>query len=356
MAVYIKGIGNISPQNTFDNASFLDDFIEFDGKFLLAEEPNYKELLPPKSRRRMSKIVKMGVTAARHSLEDAGVETPDAIITGTGLGCLKDTEKFMTSIIHDKEKFLTPISFIQSTHNTVGGTIAIMLKCYGYNFTYVHRGFSFESALMDGFMMTNETESGNYLIGGVDEMTDNFYKTRRLLGRFKEGGIKNTELTSYKDPGIIPGEGSHFFVLSKDKDTGKTYASMDAMTTFYRPKDNAAVEKEITAFLERNNLTLEDIDCVVLGNAGDHANDDVFLHLQEHYFQHQIQTYFKHLSGEYYTASGFGFWQAVKIAHTQKVPDIVRLNKVDRPIKKVLMYNHYNRINHSLMLVSHVGV
>ncbi len=356
MAVYIKGIGNISPQHTFDNDSFLDDFIEYEEKFLLATEPNYKDFLPAKSRRRMSKIVKMGVTAALHSLKDAGIETPDAIITGTGLGCLKDTEKFMTAIINDKEKFLTPISFIQSTHNTVGGTIAIMLKCYGYNFTYVHRGFSFESALMDGFMMTNENESGNYLIGGVDEMTENFYKTRRLLGRFKDEEVKNTELNSYKIPGNIPGEGASFFVLSNDKTTGKTYGSLDAMTTFYRPKDNTAVEKEITAFLERNNLTLEDIDCVVLGNSGDKENDEVFLHLQEHYFQKQIQTYFKHLCGEYYTASGFGFWQAVKIASTQRVPDSIRLNEIDRPIKKVLMYNHYNKVNHSLILVSHVGV
>ena len=52
---------------------------------------------------------------------------PDAIITGTGLGCLEDTEKFLTAMVTNKEEFLTPTSFIQSTHNTVSAQIALLL-------------------------------------------------------------------------------------------------------------------------------------------------------------------------------------------------------------------------------------
>lgn len=353
MAVYIKGIGTISPQNTWNNQAFLDDFVAYEQGFLHAIEPNYKELLPSKSRRRMSKIVKMGVTAATHCLSDAKIETPDAVITGTGMGCLKDTEKFMTSIIKNEEKFLTPISFIQSTHNTVSGTIAIMKQCHGYNYTYVHRGFSFESALLDGMMLTLENESGNYLVGGVDELTDSYYATRGLLGKWRKADMKTDAILSYKSPGIVPGEGSAFFLLNKEKE-GKNYASLDGIHTFYKPKDSKAIETEINAFLSRNNLTLDDVDVVVLGNTGDKDYDKHYIHLQQNYFTKQIQTCFKHLSGEFYTASGFGFWQAVKIAETQRIPDAIRQNKVERPIKKVLLYNNYKNVNHSLMLVSHV--
>ena len=41
-------------------------------------------------------------------LKNAGLGTPDAIITGTGLGCLSDTVKFMDSILKFNEENLNP--------------------------------------------------------------------------------------------------------------------------------------------------------------------------------------------------------------------------------------------------------
>lgn len=63
--------------------------------------------------------------ASALAMKDANVESVDAIITGTGLGCIEDSEKFLKSILDNKEEFLTPTSFIQSTHNTVGAQIAL---------------------------------------------------------------------------------------------------------------------------------------------------------------------------------------------------------------------------------------
>ncbi|NJK84751.1 MAG: beta-ketoacyl synthase chain length factor [Bacteroidales bacterium] len=109
--------------------------------------------------RRMSRIVKMGICSALKCLKESGVEVPDAIITGTGFGCIEDTEKFLGSIIQNEEKMLNPTPFIQSTHNTVGAAIALKIKCNNYNNTYVHRGFSFEHALLDGLMLLNEDKA-----------------------------------------------------------------------------------------------------------------------------------------------------------------------------------------------------
>ena len=44
------------------------------------------------------------------------------------------------------ENCLKPSLFMQSTHNTIGSLIGIVLKCHGYNNTYSHEGISFESA------------------------------------------------------------------------------------------------------------------------------------------------------------------------------------------------------------------
>src|SRR5690606_5551866 len=116
-------------------------------------DPDYKQWIDVKQIRRMSRVVKMGVAAANLSLEAAGLTAPDAIITGTAYGCLDDTGVFLKKMVEQQEEMLTPTAFIQSTHNTVAGQIALLLQCHGYNNTFVNRGFSFENALLDAMMI-----------------------------------------------------------------------------------------------------------------------------------------------------------------------------------------------------------
>src|SRR4051812_1090532 len=91
-------------------------------------EPDYKQFINPGMLRRMSPIVKYGVAAGIDCLQKAGVASPTAVITGTGLGCLRDTQKFMETFLTTKEETLPPTAFIQSTHNTVSGQLALLTK------------------------------------------------------------------------------------------------------------------------------------------------------------------------------------------------------------------------------------
>ncbi len=50
--------------------------------------------------------------------------------------------------------------------------------------TYVHRGLSFESALLDA-MMKIEEGSENILVGAIDEMTETSYIIQQRLGLLK---------------------------------------------------------------------------------------------------------------------------------------------------------------------------
>ena len=131
--IYIRATGNISPQQTFGPAPFLMEPVVYTGNRMTCIEPEYQTIIDAKLIRRMSRIIKMGVAAAMQCLQTAGVAVPDAIITGTAYGCLQDTEVFLTRIITNKEEALAPTAFIQSTHNTVGAQIAVMLQCQGYN-------------------------------------------------------------------------------------------------------------------------------------------------------------------------------------------------------------------------------
>src|SRR5690606_12293647 len=137
----------LSAQDTFGRNSFPEQIRRPEGNRLIALEPGYQDYLDPLLARRMGRIVKMGIATAIRCLKDAGIERPDAIITGTALGCLGDTEKFLLAMIRDEEQFLTPTWFIQSIQNTVAAQIALQLGCREHNFTFTHKAFSLESGL-----------------------------------------------------------------------------------------------------------------------------------------------------------------------------------------------------------------
>ncbi|MBN2238002.1 MAG: hypothetical protein JW729_10605 [Bacteroidales bacterium] len=352
MEIYINGIGAISPQETRDNANFLTSILEYKEAYLPIAEPPYKDYINPKELRRMSKIIRNGITAARISLEDSELEMPDAILTGTGLGCAVDTEKFLLSMIDNQETLLTPTSFIQSTHNTVGGAIAIGLGCHNYNMTYVHRGFSFETALHDAFMMMHDGEIENALVGGFDEMTDNHIQLLRSVGHFQPVGYSNLDLKNTTENGTIAGQGASFFVLEKERKRN-SYAKLINLKMFFKPESTSEIVPKANDFLAKNQLSVDEIDLVLIGYNGIQEETDVYNAFTDKLFPHASVAYFKHLCGEYYTASAFGSWIAAQILQKQEVPDVILYSQgKPKQLNTILLYNQFQEEEHSFILFS----
>jgi 3-oxoacyl-[acyl-carrier-protein] synthase II len=352
MKIYIRSSACISPQKTFGNVDFLMEPIEYHETRLHAIEPDYIAFIDPKQIRRMSHIIKMGVAAAKECLSQANIAMPGAIITGTALGCLEDTVLFLTRMIELKEELLPPTAFIQSTHNTVAAQIALMLKCHNYNNTFVHKGISFESALIDATMLLKENETDNILVGGTEELTDISYTILKRLGLYKRWPVSNLSLYNTPSKGTIGGEGAVFFLLT-DKPSFDNLAELKDVQTFYKPKDAAGIEQKITAFLSRHNLNINDIDLVITGKNGDLKNDAVYDQFSQSIFKNVALANYKHLSGEYAVSSSFALWLAANIIKKGVVPDVVKDEKIkDATPKKIMIYNHYFNAYHSLMLVS----
>jgi 3-oxoacyl-[acyl-carrier-protein] synthase II len=347
---FINGIGLISPQKTAETKEFLAEIIEYRADYLKCIEPVYRNYIDPIQMRRMSRLIKMGITSAKMSMADAGLAMPDAIITGTGLGSVEDTEKILGEITKD-ERFLNPTPFIQSTYNTISSQVAIQLKCHNYNSTYVHRTFSFESGLIDGLMQLEEQTASNVLIGAIDEMTMNHLQITRRIGQWKMEPVQNLRLLDYHTPGALAGEGAAFFVLGREK-TQSTYADLtDAKTSIHF---DGAFQPEtiLTDFLGRNQLAFTDIDLLLLGTNGDSDYDPFYTRFANQFFPAKPQAWFKHLCGEYHTATGFGLYIAANILKNQIYPEIVRLNQMNPShLKNILIYNHYRNVNHSFILV-----
>jgi len=353
MAIYINGIACISPSTWCSQNPDTITLPELHDGYYKCIEPDYKRFIEPMVSRRMSRIVKMGIYTAKACMEEADIPMPDAIITGTALGCIEDTEKFLINMINNDEKFLNPTPFIQSTHNTVSSQISLQLKCHAYNVTYSHAALSFESALLDSIMMLSENEALNILCGGIDEITGHSFYLQKRLQMWKDD-LKETKLLNNPTKGSIAGESAAFFILSNKK-SNNAYAQIADLKMHYKPLSYDELRCLSTDFLKKNNLKAEDIDVLMLGYSGDIKTDNLYTQLTKDLFNKTSCAYFKHLCGEHQTAMAFGMAVAAKLLKDTQVPSTILCN-TDIPIKmnNILIYNHFLNTSHAFVLLKNV--
>jgi 3-oxoacyl-[acyl-carrier-protein] synthase II len=349
MSVYIKGIGTISPQQSWGDDALLLNAYDYRGILLNCVEPEYESWLDPRQLRRMSRILKMGITAALRALRDADLEVPDGIITGTGYGCLEDTGTFLAKLVENNEEALNPTPFIQSTHNTIGSTIAMLLQCQGYNQTITHRAFSFEHALLDGLMAFDDGAVENLLIGGVDEVTPVSHAIQTRFDIFRKKQASTLNLFRPARRGTVNGEGAAFFVLSGIHDS-KSLAVLEGVMTLYRPSQKK-LHDSIHTFIRERGYTPADIEFVLYGKSGDRKTDQVLEDVRTGIFPRTGRGSFKHLCGEFPVASGFALWLATRMLREGNVPEVVSEKPVNRPFKNVLIVNSYFGTHYSLILL-----
>jgi 3-oxoacyl-[acyl-carrier-protein] synthase II len=350
MPLYINGMSCISPQPTFGEA-FPFQVKTYDSNRLSCMEPDYAPYIDPKAARRMGRLLKYGTTAGLKALWDAELPAPDAITTGTGFGLLDDSGRFLKSITEADEGVVSPTAFIQSTHNTVSSNIALTVGCHGHNNTFVHKGFSFESALTDAQMLMTENPSmQNILAGAYDEMTGYSYTIMQRLRLLRSNHISNLALLTSPGSGTIAGEGAAFFLLSREQ-TAHTYAILRGTDILYDPKSVPQVQSRLEAFLHRNKMTINDIDIVISGLCGDSKRDERLNELNATYFKEQTILGYKHLCGEYMTSSAFALWMAAMIAKTSKIPNETLLQNRCKTINNILICNAYKK-DYTFILIS----
>jgi 3-oxoacyl-(acyl-carrier-protein) synthase len=130
-----------------------------------------REFVKPLEARHMGKIMKSSLLSSLKALKQAGIETPDAIITATSLGCLEFSENLLRQLSENGEQMLSPTWFMQSTHNTIGSNIAIRTHCHGYNATYTQEKKSLEWALRDAQILLATGKAKTVLVGLHEELT-----------------------------------------------------------------------------------------------------------------------------------------------------------------------------------------
>lgn len=300
---YIKRHAAIMPATTAGTA-----------RYAVAAEPDYKAAIPhPAMRRRMSRIIKMGVAAANTCLE--GGIRPEAVITATGLGCIADTEKFADEICRYGEESLNPTAFIQSTFNTIGAQIALLHKIEAYNMTYVHRFLSFESALLDTSLLLAEGRH-DILVGAIDEIYDTPFAIERYMGLLH---------------GITLGEGAHFFLL--DSSPGEAMAALYTCTTGGKDETPGSF---VTRVLQDAGCSRETFDLWLTGENGNNIHDRHFAPIDALLPGTSRHVRYKETCGESPTASAAALTVALREIEAGTA-------------RNVLIYNHAQQF-HSIIL------
>jgi len=341
---YIQGMAAISPQSTFEGDITNMPLVRTESNRLACIEPDYKPYIPANSLRRMTRILKMGLTAALKCLAESGVSTPGPIVTGTGKGSLQDTEKFIKEIEQYKETALNPTPFIQSTYNSVNGLIALQQQGTDYNNTFVHRGFSFENALVDSMMLLQEGYT-HTLTGGFEEITPEHFYIKSRIGHWRTEPVANTDLFNQELPGTIAGEGSTFFVLGAEANE-HSIAALSACKLLYKPDP-----MQLTATLRELGA---DADLIISGTNGD-SNHAHYYHLLNNTLT-QPSIPFKHLCGEYETAGAFALWLAASLLKAGTIPSALfpMVQQLPSNFKKIVIYNHFYGEQHTVMVVERV--
>ncbi|MDO4190790.1 MAG: beta-ketoacyl synthase N-terminal-like domain-containing protein [Bacteroidales bacterium] len=181
--------GNDSSLLLSDVEKPLHDIIGSNTKIIAQSEVNtdeelsgLKEFISPMESRRMGKLLKAALLTSLRCLKEANIEQPDAIIVATRFGQFDHAQQLLDTLSKNGEEGISPTLFMQSTHNTIAGTLAIRLHCHGYNITYSQGNASFDWALRDARKLLAEGKAKTVLVGWHDECPETFRRCFEIIG------------------------------------------------------------------------------------------------------------------------------------------------------------------------------
>lgn len=295
----------------------------------------------------MGRAVRMGVGASMPVINSA--VAINGIIIGTGKGGMEDCIKFLNQIVQYEEGLLAPGNFVQSTSNAVAAQVGMMSKNKSYNTTHVHRGHAFENAVIDAVMQLNEFPGSNFLLGGVDEISEYDYTIEDLDGAYKKESISNKDLYDTDSPGSIAGEGAATFLVN---DQEQNAICQIAAINILHSEDESQVADMFQQFITTNLPAGENIDLYISGESGDNRTLKFYTVCEKLLNENTPVVRFKHMSGENATASSWALWLACHILQQQYIPSHMMKRVVElSSVKTILLYNNYKGIQHSFMLI-----
>src|SRR5688572_26063608 len=166
-----------------------------------------KEFIPPMKMRRMNTLSRMGLSAAKLALRDAGIDTLDpatGVALGTAFGPVQTSVDYMQEYVEKGAALAPPQLFAESVANAPGSHIAIELGLRGFNVTITQRESSALAAAMYAATQLVKGTASAALIGGVEEANELLFSVLDRIGALAHDGAQ----------GLTLGEGSAILVAN----------------------------------------------------------------------------------------------------------------------------------------------
>lgn len=335
--IYVLSAKQISIQNPLSE-DWMTTPIEYSEPFVRSIDPNFKEYVSPIEARRMGKILKRALATSKEAIKASQLDVVDAIITGTGFGCIENTEFFLDALCKEGEQLLKPTYFMQSTHNTISSLVAIQTKNHGYNATYAHKGISFDSALQDAWLQLRLGKIQSALVGGHDEMTPSFFTI------LQKGEVFGKQVA-------LTGEAAVSVVLGTKAEAA--LCQLSGFKMLYKPTLDDLIAS-VSTMLQSAGKSLSDVDAVLTGINGDETCDKAYLEETKALFGDKPILRYKHLFGESFTASGLGFYVGAHCLNVGVIPSQLFVSQqnmsIDKP-KCILLFNRSDGKDYTLTLI-----
>lgn len=338
--IYVNSAAQISIQRPLCD-KWMTEPLPVSGSLCPAIDPDFREFLTPLEARRMGRMIKRAVAVSLTSIRESGISRPDAIITGTGLGCMEYSENILVSLDTVGEGNVKPSAFMQSTHNTIGSIIGIKTCNHGYNCTYSHLGISFELSLADAWTQLSLGKISSALVGCHDEMTPAWFSI-------------------FRDSGYVPdglscpvGEASVAFMISSEKD--RALAELGGVKTLYKP-DMKRLAGTLYKLLEDNCISMDEVSCIMAGLNGNSLNDRVYTDFCNEFCPGIPVLSCKPVFGESLSSSALSFYCSLSCIRYGYVPVsmTVGMDSTDGQCiipENILIFNHSDNKEFSFVLL-----
>jgi 3-oxoacyl-(acyl-carrier-protein) synthase len=299
--IAVTGLGVIGPgeRKTFVTAAPLP--VDEVPAVTIAAMPTEK--LTPLQRRRTSRQIQMTLLAAKESIVQAAPISDvarGAIAIGTGLGGLEAGSVFLENMVGKDEREPMPAQFPISVHNAPAGQVAMDLGWRGLNSAPTAGDITFECALWQVLSQLRNGDADTGLVGAVDEVN------KYALAVGKRWGVWT--------PQTLMGEGCVVARVQQAEAAG----ALAHVTAVRLGRWRGPFDPEREAEWIARSVDVSGLGVVVTGAKGfpqlDPRYTEVLLALSRRAGRELEHSTFKQHTGEFLSASAFGFAQAVRLS------------------------------------------